>query len=216
MGSLSTTSPVGDYNLKPLTFASRAGGWLFKRRSWLPLPLVAALLLIPPPAPTSGPPAATLWILGLLVVAAGEGIRLWGVHHIGAVSRTRSDRLGPLIAAGPFARVRNPLYIGNILLWTGFAISARLLWLAPIIVVLLVLEYHAIVRWEEDLLRRRMGEPYARYLAEVPRWLPSFRARTSASQADAAFSWRQTLFSERGTLIAIVLGVLLLWIKARF
>src|SRR6185312_8311774 len=147
MGSLSTTSPVGDYNLKPLTFASRAGGWLFKRRSWLPLPLVAA----------------------------GEGVRLWGVHHIGAVSRTRSDRLGPLIVAGPFARVRNPLYIGNILLWTGFAISARLLWLAPIIVVLLVLEYHAIVRWEEDLLCRRMGEPYARYLAEVPRWLPSFR-----------------------------------------
>ena len=213
--SLTTTSPVGDYNLKPLTFVVRAGGWLFRQRSWLPLPLVAALLSIPPPGDVAGAPAGPFWTIGLLVVAAGEGVRLWAVHHIGAISRTRSDRLGPLIATGPFAYVRNPLYLGNILLWAGFAISARLLWLTPIIVVLLALEYHAIVRWEERLLTERIGDPYIAYVAGVPRWVPSFR--TSASRdAPATFSLRQTLFSERGTLIAIALGVLLLWIKARF
>src|SRR5689334_7689241 len=100
---VSTTSPVGDYNLKPLTFVSRIGGWLFRQRSWLPLPLVAALLLIPPPENTSGVSPGLLWLTGLLVVAAGEGVRLWAVHYIGAISRTRSDRLGPLIATGPFA-----------------------------------------------------------------------------------------------------------------
>lgn len=198
-----------------MTFASRAGGWLFKRRSWIPLPLVAALLLIPPPDTTAGLPPAALWAVGLLVVAAGEAIRVWGVHHIGAVSRTRSDRLGPLIVAGPFAYVRNPLYIGNILLWTGFAISARLLWLAPIIVVLLALEYHAIVRWEEDLLHERIGAPYALYVAAVPRWLPSLRSRVSSSQNAANFSWKQTLFSERGTLIAIAIGIALLYLKLK-
>src|SRR5256885_7273756 len=93
--SVSTTSPVGDYNLNPLTFVVRAGGWLFRQRSWLPLPLVAALLLIPPP---TEPPAIPFWTIGLGLVAAGEGIRLWAVHHIGAISRTRSDRLGPLVA----------------------------------------------------------------------------------------------------------------------
>ena len=195
-----------------MTFVVRAGGWLFKQRSWLPLPLAAALLLIPPPADI---PASPWWTIGLLVVAAGELIRLWAVHHIGAISRTRSDRLGPLIASGPFGYVRNPLYVGNILLWLGFAISARLLWLAPIVVVLLVLEYHAIVRWEEQLLAQRIGRPYADYVAGVPRWLPSFRARRF-EPSQATFSWRHTFFSERGTLIAIVSGVLLLWLKARF
>ena len=48
------------------------------------------------------------------MTAAGELIRLWGVHHIGAISRTRSQRLGPLVATGPFALIRNPLYVGNI------------------------------------------------------------------------------------------------------
>jgi protein-S-isoprenylcysteine O-methyltransferase Ste14 len=195
-----------------LTFAPRLGGWLFRQRTWLPLPLAAALLLFPPQPDA---PGASLWIMGALIVAIGEAIRLWAVHHIGAISRTRSDRLGPLVSSGPFALIRNPLYVGNILLWTGFAISAQLVWLAPIIVVLLTLEYHAIVRWEEGLLTERIGEPYVRYVATVPRWLPSFRAHAPAG-TDAAFSWRETLFSERGTLIAIGAGFLLLWLKARF
>ena len=161
----------------------------------------------------------SLWIIGAAVVALGEGIRLWAVHHIGAISRTRSDRLGPLVASGPFAYVRNPLYVGNILLWTGFALSARLVWMAPIIIVLLVLEYHAIVRWEEGLIAERIGAPYAEYVKRVPRWLPSFGAAASPAGA-ATFSWRQTFFSERGTLIAIGAGFLLLslkaWLVARF
>jgi protein-S-isoprenylcysteine O-methyltransferase Ste14 len=195
-----------------LTFASRLGGWLFRQRTWLPLPLVAALLLIPPP---SDAPGASLWIIGALVVAIGEATRLWAVHHIGAISRTRSDRLGPLVSSGPFAFIRNPLYLGNIFVWAGFALSAQLVWLAPVVVVLLALEYHAIVRWEEGLLSERIGEPYAQYVARVPRWLPSWSPAAPSAPAET-FSWRQTLFSERGTLIAIGAGFALLWLKARF
>jgi protein-S-isoprenylcysteine O-methyltransferase Ste14 len=136
------------------------------------------------------------------------------VHHLGVISRTRSDRLGPLIDSGPFSIVRNPLYLGNILLWVGFAVSAQLLWLAPVVVLLLAFEYHAIVRWEEQLLAARIGAAYGDYTRRVPRWLPAMRA-PSAAASEARFSWRDTLFSERGTLIAIGLGYLLLWLKTR-
>jgi protein-S-isoprenylcysteine O-methyltransferase Ste14 len=190
----------------------RVGGWLFRKRTSIPLPIVLALLVIP--APASQPAAGGLLLAGLAIVLSGELVRMWGVHHIGSVSRTRSERLGPLIDHGPFAKVRNPLYIGNILLWLGFAVSAQLLWLAPFVVVLLALEYHAIVRWEERLLESRMGESYRLYLQRVPRWLPNFAGR-STSGHDAAFSWTQTLYSERGTFIAIAAGYLLLFLKAR-
>jgi protein-S-isoprenylcysteine O-methyltransferase Ste14 len=194
----------------------RLGGWLFRYRTSIPVPIALALLLIPA-ANSSSSLSTSLLPIGVLTVAAGEAVRLWAVHHIGAISRTRSDRLGPLIDTGPFGLVRNPLYLGNILLWLGFALSARLLWVAPLIVILLAVEYHAIVRWEETLLADRLGDSYRRYMTRVPRWIPR-RPANSPMSLDAAgahvFSWRDTLYSERGTLIAIVVGYGLLTAKA--
>jgi protein-S-isoprenylcysteine O-methyltransferase Ste14 len=199
--------------------------------------VAVAILAIPAGDAASSAP---LVVSGVAVTVVGELIRLWGVHHIGAISRTRSDRLGPLVDSGPFAIVRNPLYVGNIMLWVGFALTARLVWLAPVIVALLGAEYHAIVRWEERLLDSRLGDGYRTYAARVPRWLPTLRsARPSkspgrapstgadtlrvsplnhehADPSSAAFSLSETLFSERGTLVSIAAGYLLLWLKARF
>ena len=202
---------------------TRLGGWLFRHRTVLPLPVAVAILAIPSGDAGS---SALLVVSGVAVTVLGELIRLWGVHHIGVISRTRSDRLGPLVDSGPFAIVRNPLYVGNIMLWVGFALTARLAWLAPVILALLGAEYHAIVRWEERLLDSRLGDGYRTYAARVPRWMPRLSTisgatrgeRPSNQRAAAAkpYSVRETLFSERGTLVAIAAGYLLLWLKARF
>jgi protein-S-isoprenylcysteine O-methyltransferase Ste14 len=187
---------------------TRLGGWLFRHRTVLPLPFAAAILGL---RTGLAPASAALVAAGVVVTAAGELLRLWGVHHIGAISRTRADRLGPLVSSGPFAMVRNPLYLGNIAIWVGFALTARLVWLAPVIVILLGLEYHAIVRWEEQLLESRLGASYREYSSRVPRWFPRWRATPSAPSA-----LREALFSERGTFLAIAAGYLLLYLKARF
>lgn len=191
--------------------AEDLGGWLFRRRTWLALPFAAALLLISPKLH----PTPFLVGTGILITAAGELVRLWAVRHIGVISRTRSERLGPLVATGPFGWIRNPLYVGNLALWAGFTVSAGLLWLLPAVVVLLAIEYHAIVRWEEQFLDARLGQAYRDYTSRVPRWLPrSLKSQvTSRKSDDQNFSWRETLFSERGTLVAIALGYLLLWLK---
>jgi protein-S-isoprenylcysteine O-methyltransferase Ste14 len=197
------------------------GGWLFRRRTALPLPLVVAILA----TPSTQTRAVTATILsGIALTLAGELVRLWGVRHIGVISRTRSDRLGPLVDTGPFALVRNPLYLGNIALWAGFALTAGLPWIAPIIVIMLGAVYHAIVRWEEGLLETRLGAAYREYAARVPRWLP--RPSTGSGRAiqgdplmvspsnHEPFLWGDTLFSERGTLVAMAAGYVLLWLKA--
>lgn len=187
----------------------RLGAWLFRRRTAIPVPLALALLLLP--ADSSAP----VWQvpLGAAIIAAAEALRLWAVRHIGVISRTRSERLGPLVSSGPFAFVRNPLYLANIALWIGFTVTARLVWLTPVILAVLWLEYHAIVRWEEELLNARRGEEYRAYAARVRRWLPVVSRQSPVASRQSTFSWRDTLFSERGTLIAIVVGYLLLWLK---
>jgi protein-S-isoprenylcysteine O-methyltransferase Ste14 len=204
--------------------AVRVGGWLFERRTWLPVPLAVTLLVV---RAWEAPPSLLLAIAGGTMVALGEALRLWGVHHIGAISRTRSDRLGPLVTTGPFALVRNPLYLGNIALWVGFALTGRLIWMAPVAAAVLGFEYHAIVRWEEWLLVSHLDHRYRSYLIRVPRWIPRIGAPSTISTSStistmspgpsmaAGHSWRDALFSERGTLIAIAAGYLLLWLKLK-
>ena len=189
----------------------RFGGWLFRHRSAIPVPVALALLLVPP----SSPPRWGFSAIGLVTLMGGELLRLWAVRHIGAISRTRTDRLGPLIPSGPFALVRNPLYIGNILLWIGFALSAQLPWMAAVIAVVLGCEYHAIVRWEERLLESQLGDRYRAYAASVSRWIPRPGRRSAQGTPVTLFSWRETLFSERGTLIAIAVGLMLLGAKLK-
>jgi len=157
------------------------GGWLFRHRTALPLPVAVAILVL---RVGEAPPSARLVAAGIVVTALGELVRLWGVHHIGVISRTRSERLGPLVASGPFAILRNPLYAGNIALWVGFALAARLVWLAPLILLLLGLQYHAIVRWEERLLESRLGDAYRAY-ARTQRQQRTQRERRLLSHRDA-------------------------------
>jgi protein-S-isoprenylcysteine O-methyltransferase Ste14 len=211
-----------DRAVNPAAATNRVGGWLFRHRTSIPLPFVLAIVLLP-----AGDAAhsAGLVALGVAITLLGEALRVWGVHHIGVISRTRSDRLGPLVATGPFAILRNPLYVGNIAIWVGFALAAGLVWLAPLVVVFLGVEYHQIVKWEEQLLESRLGDRYRAYAAQVNRWLPVFthrvdgrgagRDREHGSTDGSGKSWPETLFSERGTLIAIAAGYLLLWLKAR-
>jgi protein-S-isoprenylcysteine O-methyltransferase Ste14 len=189
----------------------RLGEWLFRRRTVIPVPFALALLLLPSGTPRFG---RTLVVLGVAMTAAGEVVRLFSVHHIGVISRTRSDRLGPLITTGPFRVVRNPLYVGNLLVWVGLALTARVPWAALVIASLLLVEYHLIVRWEESRLEERYGGAYRNYVARVPRWLPRWSRAVADTRGDSAFSWRDSFFSERGTLLAIAIGYLLLWWKA--
>jgi protein-S-isoprenylcysteine O-methyltransferase Ste14 len=187
------------------------GGWLFRSRSWTPVPLVL-LLLIGDWGRVGSPVVMTA--IGASLVVLGEAMRLWAVRQIGVISRTRSGRLGRLVTEGPFALVRNPLYVGNLLLWTGFTVWSGKLWLLAVCWTLFLLQYSAIIRFEEGLLAQRFGGEYAAYLARVPRWWPRLSAIGPALGDRAHHPWRETLFSERGTLIAIaVISTLLLLVR---
>jgi protein-S-isoprenylcysteine O-methyltransferase Ste14 len=139
---------------------------------------------------------------------------LWSVRHIGVISRTRAQRLGPLVATGPYLLSRNPLYIGNALLWAGFLAWSGLLWLGPPALLLFAVQYSLLAQWEERQLLQSFGESYAAYQRETPRWLPRLGALAAAWRQPARHSWPDVLFSERGTLIAVAIVSLLLIAKA--
>src|SRR4051812_29105940 len=101
--------------------AVSVGTWFFKQRSWTPVPL--ALILVA----ARWNAVHSRWVLlgGELIVLSGLAIRMWAVRHIGGISRTRAARLGPLTLTGPYLLVRNPLYVGNLLIWIGFTLASQ-------------------------------------------------------------------------------------------
>jgi protein-S-isoprenylcysteine O-methyltransferase Ste14 len=191
----------------PATDETRLGFWIFRNRSWLPMPLVLALVAIKPD--TVDPRRV---YAGAALIVAGTALRLWAVRHIGVASRTRTSNLGPLVTSGPYAHTRNPLYMANGLLWTGFALASSLRWMVPVSWVVFAVQHVIVVRWEEQRLAECYVGSYRRYVRDVPRWWPRLSSdRTSPAQH--RYSWIEVLFSERGTMVAIALVALLLTVR---
>ena len=186
-----------------------AGAWLFRYRSYLPVPMALVLLLVR----TGQSDSRWLIPFGALLVFAGQALRIWAVRHIGTISRTRTTRYGPLMTAGPYAIVRNPLYVGNWLLWTGFAVWSRLLWMIPIAWTVFFVQYRAIARWEASFIQSKYPGAYDEYASQVRPWVPRWPPRGALAPVTPLHPWREVLFSERGTLLAVALMSLLLSAK---
>src|SRR3954470_14670125 len=83
-----------------------------------------------------------------------------------------------LVVAGLYRYVRNPQYVGVVLVIVGEALLTGMVVLFGY-AALMALGYHLFVRYyEEPTLGRLFGEPYARYREAVPRWLPGRPGRT--------------------------------------
>jgi protein-S-isoprenylcysteine O-methyltransferase Ste14 len=180
--------------------------WMFRYRSYTPLPFLLAMVAFARPTLVS-------MCVGCAVVALGELIRFWGVSIAGSETRTTGTVGGTyLITTGPFAHVRNPLYVGNILLYAGVGIMSMALfpWLLIVAVLWFVCQYTLIVLQEEAYLAGHFGEAYAEYRRNVHRFLPRLTPYRDASPAPKRVSIAEGLASERRTLQAIGLVILVL------
>ncbi len=167
--------------------AARIGGVLFRHRGWLPVPFVLVPLLVP------GHMGTVTWIVGAVLIVAGEWIRLAGVAAAGTVTRRRSRDVQRLVSYGIFAWVRNPLYVGNFLIWIGFTVISGVLWFLPVAVVIFAVEYTLIVRYEEGVLESIFGAEYLDYQRTTPRWIPRPPGRSVAGPHDWAEAWRSEI-----------------------
>jgi len=140
----------------------------------------------------------------------GEAIRLWGVGYAGFITRTRNVGADLLVTAGPFARVRNPLYVGNFFISLGACVGLNALmpWSVLVYIVLYAIQYHFIVTLEEETLLGKFGEEYARYKSQVPRFIPSFRPYDNP--AAIAFNGQIAFANERKTFTSIFVITLLI------
>src|SRR3990167_4300142 len=101
-------------------------------------------------------------------------IRLWGVSWAGSETRTTDKPGGTyLIMSGPFAYLRNPLYLGNILIYFGIGIMffAIFPYLQIFAMAFFFIQYYFIIKSEEEYLLGEYGDQYRNYSANVRRFI---------------------------------------------
>ncbi len=101
---------------------------------------------------------------GVALCFFGAAIRFWASGYLRKDSR-------PAVG-GPYAWVRNPLYLGTYLMALGVAWAIQNWILLVVISVVFAAIYHFIILDEETKLRKIFGEPYLTYSAQVPRFFP--------------------------------------------
>jgi protein-S-isoprenylcysteine O-methyltransferase Ste14 len=145
------------------------------------------------------------FILGFAIALCGEGLRLWGVCYAGSETRTTGAVGGTyLVISGPFAHVRNPLYIGNLLMYFGFGIMSYALfpYLQIIALLFFCFQYRFIIKEEEEHLKKAFEKDYEDYFNNVPRFFPSLSAYKNPNIPQPAFNFKAGLRSEKRTLQA--------------
>jgi protein-S-isoprenylcysteine O-methyltransferase Ste14 len=138
-------------------------------------------------------------LIGAAVAFIGLAIRAYASGYL------RKDR--ELARAGPYARTRNPLYFGSATLATGFVIAGNSVWAGVFVALYFSIFYYAVMRNEEEDLRKRFGAPFDDYAAHVPLFLPSLAAKSGPGER-TLFSWAQySRNREYKALIGSLLGV---------
>ncbi len=148
------------------------------------------------------------WAFGISML--GEAIQLWCFASL--------DKNSTLAFRGPYAFVRNPMYLGRYFIVLGLILLAAR-WQIPLIIAFTVLYWFYManrVKREEALLLQVFGKSYEEYCNEVNRFLPRL---TPYRDSTVAF-WDWRLFRNAhgpanlvGTLIAyaLIAGYVFYW-----
>jgi protein-S-isoprenylcysteine O-methyltransferase Ste14 len=169
----------------------------------------------------TGYPVAALYLLLAApqtrsIVTGGILVAFGLIIRAGAAGHLHKDR--ELAATGPYARTRNPLYLGSSLLAAGFAIAGHSWWAALVVLGYFAIFYSAVIRYEEEDLRKLFGKAFDDYVARVPAFFPAFGKTESEScsqSSDASgFSWAQYRRNrEYQALVGAIAGLGIVWLR---
>ena len=140
-------------------------------------------------------------VVGMILIIVGEAIRIWAAGHL-----QKNERL---TVTGPYAHVKNPLYIGTILITAGFCIFADNIYMLAAATFAFCFHYIPYKKKVEgDRLKKIFGSQYIDYDEKVPEYVPRW-----ASYSNEKARWQFKNFienSEEGILLIIIAGIILI------
>jgi protein-S-isoprenylcysteine O-methyltransferase Ste14 len=111
-------------------------------------------------------------VAGVVIGVVGVALAARSALLLAGRGRPRRGPQPAFVLAGPYLRMRNPLYAGLVLGLAGAALAAASWMLALVALAATVALHLWVARVEEPRLTARFGTAYEEYLRQVPRWFP--------------------------------------------
>ena len=182
------------------------GNFLFKYRSYTPIPLALYILY-------NSHPEIQNVLIGFILISIGESLRMWAVSYAGGITRTTNVGAPSLCTSGPYGYTRNPLYIGNMVIYSGVVFVAGSLNILSMLIVtwtFFIIQYYLIINLEQNTLIDIFGKEYKNYMNNVPIFFPRL---TSWKNKDkyVPMKFSKTIKTEKRTLQNIILLILIIY-----
>ncbi len=183
---------------------------LFKRRSFVLLaflPFMAYALTRGEPVEAFigevGGEAFEMAALALIVGGLLIRILTVGFAPAGTSGRnTHAQVAKQLNTTGFYSVTRNPLYLGNCMMYLGLVLTTQSLWLSVVMLLVLIIYYERIIAAEEAFLTEEFGTSYADWSAKTPAFLPRLNGWVPPA---LPFCWRTTLRREHPGIAGAIL-----------
>jgi protein-S-isoprenylcysteine O-methyltransferase Ste14 len=186
------------------------GRWLFRWRSYLPIFLLVFII----PAfwnfqyLRSSHFADLVWEgFCFLVGFTGLSIRCLVVGYAprGTSGRNTNKQIADsLNTTGMYCLIRNPLYLGNLFMWSAPLLMLHHGWLYAVCVLAFILYYERIIAAEEEFLAEKFGETYKKWAAATPMMIPR---KLKWQQPALPFSWRAVLRHEYHSCYGLIMAM---------
>lgn len=154
-----------------------------------------------------------LWFWASFGVASlGALVRIITSGHaaLGTSGRVKAAaEAAELNTTGPYSLVRNPLYVGRILNYTGIAMLSGSWAYGAIVFLLSILIYERVSVYEEEFLIGKFGDAHRDWAREVPMLLPRFTGWVTPKYR---FWWKRMIWRERQKVFLLGTALFLNWI----
>lgn len=197
---------------EPKSTLVKIGDFVFKYRNMLfPVILVGLCLWSAPVNTFNGSEAAgrAMDFIAFGIVIAGLAVRaaVIGYKYIKRGGLDKQVYADTLVTQGFFAVCRNPLYVGNMLMYLGIFLMHGDMMVFVVGMALFTFIYTAIIAAEEYFLRGKFGEQYEAYCRDVRCWVPRLN-RLPAATRGMKFHWRRVIAKDYTTIINGMFAVL--------